>query len=136
MSKKFIIITAAAGLVSFAGAFGFALLTRPSKVSLSDESGQPALDDTSEQALLRRQAGAISTVSEASSQMTKAMTEQQLKNLILDVRGKIQEYNNKLLTLGVHERRLQLTQDMLKKDIESLNNLRIELASTIASLKN
>ena len=67
--------------------------------------------------------------------MTKAMTEQQLKNLTLDVRGKIQEYNNKLLILGVHERRLQLTQDMLKKDIENLNTLRIELASTIANLK-
>jgi len=136
MSKKFIIITVVAGLVSFAGAFVFALLTRPSRVVLSDESGQPALDDASEQALLRRQAGEISDVSGASGQMTKAMTEQQLKNLILEVRGKIQEYNNKLLALGVQERRLQLTQDMLKKDIESLNNLRIELASTIASLKS
>jgi hypothetical protein len=134
MSKKFIIIMAVAGLVSFAGAFVFALLTRPSKVVLSYESGQPALDDASEQALLRRQAGEISDVSGASGQMTKTMTEQQLKNLILEVRGKIQEYNNKLMALGVQERRLQLTQDMLKKDIESLNNLRIELASTIAGL--
>ena len=137
MSKKFIIITAAAGLISFAGTFVFALLTRPPQGILSDKSEPPALDgDTSEQALPQHQSGAISSDSTASGQMTKAMTEQQLKNLILDVRGKIQEYNNKLLALGVQERRLQMAQDMLKKDIESLNNLRIELASTIAGLKS
>jgi hypothetical protein len=137
MSKKFIIITAAAGLISFAGAFVFALLTRPSQGIHSEESEQPVLDgDISEQALLRQQSGAISSESASSGQMTKAMTEQQLKNLILDVRGKIQEYNNKLQALGVQERRLQMTQDMLKKDIEGLNNLRIELASAIAGLKS
>jgi len=48
----------------------------------------------------------------------------------------MKEYNNWLLALGVRERRLQLTQDVLKKDIENLNTLRIELASTIAKLKS
>jgi hypothetical protein len=137
MSKKFIIITAAAGLVSFAGAFVFALLSSPSKGSLSGELEQPALDDgTAEQALQGHQSGAVSSSSAASGQLTKAMTEQQLKNLIMDVRSKIQEYNNKLQAIGVQERRLRLTQDMLKKDIESLNGLRVELASTIANLKS
>jgi hypothetical protein len=137
MSKKFIIITAAAGLVSFAGAFVFAFLTSPSQDSISDESPQAALGDgKSGMAQTEPQSGAISTDAEASGPMTKAMTEQQLKSLILDVRNKIQEYSNKLQALGVQERRLQLTQDVLKKDIESLNNLRIELASTIANLKS
>ena len=132
MSKKFIIITAAAGLISFAGTFVFTLLSSPSKGGHSDELEQPALgDDTSEQALKGHQSGAV-----GSGEMTKAMTEQQLRNLIMDVRGKIQEYNNKLQAIGVQERRLQLTQDMLKKDIESLNSLRVELASTIANLKS
>ncbi|MGB2865511.1 MAG: hypothetical protein WBC05_19430 [Sedimentisphaerales bacterium] len=133
MSKKFIIITAAAGLVSFAGAFVFAWLTPPSQVSLPDDLKQSALaGDESEQGLPQPQAGAIATT----GPMTKAMTEQQLKNLVQDVREKMQEYNNRLLALGVRERRLQLTQDVLKKDIESLNTLRIELASTIANLKS
>ena len=43
MSKKFIIITAAAGLVSFAGAFVFMWLTHSPQVSLSDEMEPPAL---------------------------------------------------------------------------------------------
>ena len=137
MSKKFIIMTAAAGLVSFAGAFVFALLTSPSQQGRSDESPQSALGgDKSEAARPVPQSAAVSTVAADSEQLTKAMTEQQLKNLVLDVRGKIQEYNNKLLALGVREQRLLLTQDMLNKDIENLNNLRIELASAIANLKS
>lgn len=133
MSKKYIIITAAAGLVSFAGAFGFMWFTKSHQVSLPDEMKQPALaGDESEQRLPQPQAGAIA----ASGPMTKAMTEQQLKNLVQDVREKMQEYNNRLQALAVRERRLQVTQDVLKEDIESLNSLRIELASTIANLKS
>ena len=136
MSKKFIVITAAAGLVSFAGAFVFAWLTGPSQVSMPDESELSlSAGDESEQGLVQTRTGTVSTAGAASGPMTKAMTEQQLKNLVLDVRQKMQEYNDRLQALGVRERRLQLTQDMLKKDIEDLNTLRIELASTIANLK-
>lgn len=67
--------------------------------------------------------------------MKKAMTEKQLKSLIYEVREKIQEYGSKLEGLKLHEQRLQMIQDTLKKDIEQLDNLRIELASTVASLK-
>ena len=126
MSKKFIIITSAAGLVSFAGAFVFAWLTPSAQVSMPDES---------EQSQSQTRTGAAGSVAEASSPVTKVMTEQQLRNLVMEVRQKMQEYNDRLQALGVRERRLQLTQDMLKKDIENLNTLRIEIASTIANLK-
>ena len=127
MSKKFIIITSAAGLVSFAGAFVFALLTPLAQVSMPDES---------EQSQSQTRTGAAGSVAEASSPVTKVMTEQQLRNLVMEVRQKMQEYNDRLQALGVRERRLQLTQDMLKKDIENLNTMRVELASTIANLKS
>jgi len=137
MSKKKIIITAVAGLVSFAGAFVFAWFTRPSQVSLPEESKQTAVaGDKSEQALKQTRIGAMGAVDAASVPMTKAMTEQQLKNLVQDVREKMQEYDNRLMALGVQERRLQVAQDVFKKDIENLNSLRIELASTIANLKS
>ncbi len=135
MSKKLIIITASAGLVSFAGAFIFGRFTPPTQVSIPEESELAALaGDESEQGLSQTRTSALGTVAAASGPMTKAMTEQQLKNLVLDVRQKMQEYKDKLQALGVRERRLQLTQDMLKKDIESLNTLRIERASTITNL--
>jgi hypothetical protein len=132
MSKKMIIITAAAGLVSFSGAFIFAWLTQPSQVSLPDESEQPALAGNETMPEL----GLSQAVVAASVPVTKAMTEQQLKNLVQDVRQKIQEYNDKLQTLGIREQRLQLVQGVLKEDIENLENLRIELTSIIANLKS
>ena len=136
MSKKFIIITAAAGVVSFAGAFVFAWLTGPSQESMPEESEQLVLlGDESEQVLQQPRTNTVNTIAVTSGSITKAMTEQQLKNLVLEVRQKMKEYNDRLQALGVRERRLQLTQDMLKKDIENLNTLRIELASTIANLK-
>jgi len=137
MSRKFIVITAAAGLVSFAGAFVFAWLSGQSHVSISEESEQAALaSDESGLEPGQIRTAMAGTVIAASGTITKAMTEQQLRTLIMDVRQKMQEYNDRLQALGVRERRLQMSQDMLKKDIENLNSLRIELASTIANLKN
>jgi len=137
MSKKLIIITAAAGLVSFAGAFVFTWLTNSPQASLPDEMEQSALaGDKSDLGLPQLQIGAIGNVAAASGPMTKAMTEQQLRNLVHDVQGKMQEYSNRLQALADRERRLQVTQDVLKEDFESLNSLRIELASTIANLKS
>ena len=56
-------------------------------------------------------------------------------SLVFEIREKIQEYNNKLQTLELQAQRLQVTRSALQKDIEALNNLQIELTSTVASLK-
>jgi flagellar motility protein MotE (MotC chaperone) len=134
VSKKLIIITAAAGLISFSGMFVLAWLTKPSPVSPADELGQHKLDvsDTLAKPGLPKPVGVVATLDDVTR---KAMTEKQLKGLIFEVREKMQEYDNKLLTVEQREQRLQIAQDTLKKDIENLNNLRIELASIVASLK-
>ena len=64
------------------------------------------------------------------------MTEKQLNELIYEVREKIREYDTKLKDLEQREQRLQLTEDMLKKDSDELNNLRVELTSIVAGIKN
>ena len=64
------------------------------------------------------------------------MTEQQLKELILEVREKIQEYDRKLQDLEKEKERMQTAQQTLKKDIDTLNNLRVDLAASVASLKS
>lgn len=123
MSKKAIIMTAVAGLLSFAGVFVFAWLTSPSPVSHPDELKQPTpAGGKTGQGLPETQIDAIGAVEVASGSMKKAMTEQQLKNLVQDIRGKMWEYNNKLQALEVRELRLQMAQDVLKKDIENLNS--------------
>jgi len=130
---------AAVGLVSFAGAFIFAWLTKAAPAGQRDELGQPALaGQETELKLPQPGAGTMGALGAGASggAMKKAMTEKQLKDLVYEVREKIQEYDRKLQGLEVRERRLQIAQDMLKKDIENLNNLRIELASIVVSLKS
>lgn len=134
MSKKMIIMVAAAGLISFAGMFVLAWLTKPAPVSPGDKLSQPEPDafDTLAKPGLPKPIGTIATVDDVTR---KAMTEKRLKGLVFEVREKMQEYDNKLLTIEQREKRLRIAQDTLKKDIENLNNLRIELASIVASLK-
>jgi len=136
MIKKVIIITAA-GLVSFAGAFVFAWLTHSPPAKPSDPSEEPVVTESpSEQELSQSESDVAGAVANASTPTKKTMTVQQLKDLIQNVRGKMREYENKVQGLAVQEKRLQVAQEVLKEDIENLNNLRIELASTTAKLRN
>jgi len=131
VGKKRIIIIAAAGLVSFVGMFAFAWFTGgPSKARGGEVNEQAVADLKSPQP----QAGPLDAV-DADQGSPKNMTEKQLHNLVYEVREKMREYNDKLQALGVREQRLQVAQDMLKEDIENLNNLRVELASVVAGLK-
>jgi flagellar motility protein MotE (MotC chaperone) len=135
VSKKRIIITAAVGLISFAGAFLFAWLTKPAPQGESSVPDQPLLADYESEMALPQPKAAATTVGLADSRTRAAMTDKQLKGLIYEVREKILEYDDKLEGLQVREQRLQVAQQMLKKDINELNNLRVELASVVAGLK-
>jgi len=136
VSKKVIIMTAVAGLVSFGGAFVFAWLSRPSPASGPPEPNQPTpVVDISPSGESQQETDAASVAREPSGSVKRALTEQQLKNLVQDVRLKMQEYNDRLEAIAMRERRLQVAHNVLKEDIESLENLRIEVASAIANLK-
>ena len=137
MSKKQIIMIAGAGLVSFAVALSLAWLTKSAPQSQSSQMSEPTLaDQETELKPPQAEAGTTGTIAASSSEMKKAMTEKQLKSLVYEVREKMQEYNSKLQDLGAREQRLQIAQDMLKKDIDELNSLRTELASMVAGLKS
>ncbi len=136
MSKKRIIITAAVGLVSFGGAFVFAWLTKPAPESQSSRLNESMLaGHGTELELPQPTAGTMGAVGLGDEKTRKAMTEKQLKSLIHEVREKIRDYDDQLQGLQVREQRLQVAQEMLKKDIDELNNLRVELASAVSSLK-
>jgi flagellar motility protein MotE (MotC chaperone) len=134
VSKKLIIITAAAGLISFAGAFVIGWLTKP--VIRSGEPNQPTLagQGTDAKPALPGAGITSSSIGASDSSVKRAMTEKQLENLAIEVREKMQEYNNKLQGIKMQEQRLQIAEEVLKKDIENLNNLRVELATMTASL--
>lgn len=124
------------GLVSFGGAFVFAWLTKPAPESQSSRLNESMLaGHETELELPQPTAGTMGTVGLGDEKTRKAMTEKQLKSLIHEVREKIGDYDDQLQGLQVREQRLQVAQEMLKKDIDELNNLRVELASAVASLK-
>ena len=137
MSKKIIIITAAAGLVSFGGAFVFAWLSAPSGASDPQGPGQPTpAVGSSAPGVSQRQTDAAPVAGAPSGSVKRTLTEQQLKNLVQDVREKIQEYNDRLQAIAMRERRLEVAHNVLKEDIESLDDLRVEVASAITNLKS
>jgi len=137
VNKKLIIITGLVGLVGFAGMFAFAWFTKTTPEVQSPETEQTGqAHQQADLKLAPPKMLATSGLNPVDSKMKKAMTEKQLKSLVFEVREKIQEYDNKLDALKTKEQRLQRAQEMLKTDIEELNNLRIELASTVASLKS
>jgi len=136
VSKKLIIVTAAVGLVSFVGAFAFSWLTRKAQVRPPSEPNQPALSRQETELNLPKLTGdAIGSLAADDSATRKAMTEKQLKYLVYEVQEKMRQYDSKLASLETREDRLQMAAEELKKDIENLNNLRIELTTLVASLK-
>ena len=137
MNKRRIIIAAAAGLVSFTGAFATGWLTKPTAAMGSSASAQTG-DANQTQPLDPMPSGIFASALTLAADGTtdRILTEQQLKELIYEVREKIREYNRKLQDLEKEKERLQVAQQTLKKDIDALGDLRVELAAKVADLKN
>lgn len=137
MSKRLILITAATGTLSFAGAFATGWFSKPAAVM-----GSPSMNEAAADGQAQPVGGALpqiltpSMTSADNSSNTLALTEQQLKELIYEVREKIREYNTKLEGLEKEKERFRIAQQTLKRDIETLNNLRVDLDSTVANLKS
>jgi len=133
---KKILILAVAALLSFGGAFAFSWFTKHRKASLNTTTPeQAAAMQDSDQTIPSPQTGPDGKIIGNDDQIRKQLSQEQLKALIDDVREKIEEYNTKTQDLKVREERIKTAHDMLKKDIEELENLRIELASAMAKLK-
>jgi flagellar motility protein MotE (MotC chaperone) len=133
---KRIIITAAAGTISFAGFFVVSWLTRSAPSPAAATEGQPGAAAQPGKAGEPQPPVLTATVGAAGdSTGTRAMTEQQLKDMVFEVREKIQEYDQKLKSLDKEKERLQIARQSLKKDIETLTSLRVDIAATAASVK-
>jgi flagellar motility protein MotE (MotC chaperone) len=144
VNMKLIIIASAAGLLTFAGAFfGARMLGRkpapPADTETTEKAPAQAKQGTSPNELKAETPnnGAMDSQTKADeeAEAIKGMTEKQLKGLVYEVREKINDYEMKEKELELRESRFQMTQDTLKKDIETLNQLRTEVATMVASLK-
>lgn len=137
MNKKLIMIMLGAGVVGFSGMFAFAWLTKPQPPIQTSQAAQaaPVNQEIGVEINKPQGADAIREIL-AGTPARSTMTDKQLQTLIYEVREKTKEYNLKLRNLDVREKRLQTAQDVLEKDIEEMKELRLELASTVVSLKN
>ena len=135
MGKKFIILTGVASLVSFCGAFGFGWL-RQGRIQEAVQTAEEPAGQLAQVQAEEQMPGAIAASGQSEEETKRAMTRTQLKSLVAEVRNKVTEYEGKIKSLEIDEQRLQMTHEVVKKDIEKLNNLRVELTATVASLKS
>jgi flagellar motility protein MotE (MotC chaperone) len=135
VSKKLILITAIAGLLSFAGAFATGWFTKPATVKGAPADEATAESQTQAAANTPPQILTPAVGPAESGNNALALTEGQLKELIFDVREKIEDYNTKLEDLEKERQRFRVAQQTLQEDIETLNNLRVDLDASVASLK-
>lgn len=139
MNKKLIILSAIIGILGFSGMFAFSWFTaKPAPETGMDETQAVRAENTEGgiEPIANRKTASAEDLLNFDSEVKKAMTEKQLKNLIYEIREKVRAYEAKLKDLDLREQRLGKTQNVLKQDIEKMNNLRIELASAVANLKS
>ncbi|MCK4958531.1 MAG: hypothetical protein KAT00_04015 [Planctomycetes bacterium] len=131
MKKMQVIIFAAAGLLSFGGVFGITLLMKgPAPVAAETA---PVQDDT----LTANATSGLGVMdfSPGTDNLSREMSEKQLKGLIYDIREKMKEYRFREKELLVQEERIQTARETLQKDIEQLNGLNARLAAMVGNIK-
>ncbi|HBG79054.1 MAG TPA: hypothetical protein DDW84_09510 [Phycisphaerales bacterium] len=137
MDKKKIIMIGLAGLLSFALSFVGAFLFLGDKVvetvhtqdakSVAAEGGLAVHSDN---------AGSQSELVIPQVGTANGADEKQTKELVYDLRQKMDEYNEKLKSIDVENKRLEVARGQLEQDIEKLETLRADLAGSINSLKS
>ena len=121
MNKKFIIIIAAGAVTSFAATFLVGWLTKPAQ-GPPPAATPPASTPTDTFAEPPQQ----QVTDSVQTHTAKAPSQKKLKELVYDLQQKIQDYNNNLQDLHVRQQRLAIAHETLKKDINRLENLRLE----------
>jgi hypothetical protein len=137
VNKKTLFIVFGTGALSFGAAFVAGWLSKPASVKGATEIG-PTTATGSTDALGAAKPSVLTPTAAPSDSRpgARAMTEQQLKELIYEVREKIKEYDAKLESLEKEKERVRIAQETLTRDIETLNNLRVDLAATVASVRS
>lgn len=130
MKKIHIIILTAAIIVCFAGTFGATWYYSKTHQPLPEVTETEKPTDYSSTDKFE-----VNFVSEGEDDLVRSMTEKQLQSLIYDIREKLKQYHQREQQLKQREERLELAEKALEQDIEEFNNLRVELTSTLTSLR-
>ena len=127
-------MTAGAALFSFTGTFVAGWLTggpRPATTALAVDANTP--DEgiaTPDEPLANNLLAAMTGVD------GNGLLEKKLKSLIFEVRERIQDLEARKQELDLREQRMQTAKEALDADAAELARLRVEVASTIATLRS
>jgi vacuolar-type H+-ATPase subunit I/STV1 len=132
---KLIIIIAVIGLISFGVTFFVGMKTKKVPVAAVTNIDPNAAVEADKLNLSSPRMAEPVEGEDVMSAKRRELTEKQLKDLIYEVREKINEYDYKLKELELREKNLQAAKDTLKSDINELDNLRIELTTTVSAIK-
>ncbi len=136
MSIKKIIVAALAGILSFSGMFAVSLLTAPETPPAAENNDVSSVQAAAAHDEFEKDSNQITAAAaEIESGAIKSITETRLKTLVYDVREKIREYETRLKELEAREKRLEIARKTLQNDLQKLDSLQIEMASTVAKLK-
>jgi len=133
MSLKQIIIIVSVCIVCFGASFGIAWLTKPDVSIETVEPNSAKIEVAPNDPLTEILAGPGNSINDQS--VSRGMSERQLKLLVQSLRTKIEEYDAKLTELSTREEQLAITRQAFAADVNGLNTLRIELASSAAEIK-
>ncbi|MCF7976349.1 MAG: hypothetical protein K9N55_21205 [Phycisphaerae bacterium] len=138
MNKKLIFIAVGAGLVTFVAisASVYFLTPKAAPIMAGDPNQLEALEASKTSQTDQSNMPDAKSLLSGGDYVRRNLTETQLKSLIFEARDNIKAYKNKLEDLKIREERLQMAQGVLRKDIEELSKLRIELASAVTTLKD
>jgi hypothetical protein len=135
MGKKQIILLAGTGILCFGASFVFAWLNiqhpaPPTEPNVPQPAGAPIVTD-----LTNIKSGAYMNADANDPTLRKTMTEKQLKLLVQSMRTKMVEVEQKEQDLAMRGQQLEAAKDILQKDVNDLNKLRVELAAAAAAVK-
>lgn len=136
MKKMQIILLAAAGLSSFAAAFGTSWYLNKKKAA---QLAEKATLDVSAQNATVASAGSASDfvlANAASGESAQtALSERQLQTLIQEIRGRLKDYQDRQQQLEAEADRIEISRQAMQQDIDKLNALRDKLNLTLADLQ-
>lgn len=136
MSKKLmLILIPVVALITFGGAFMAARITKPDPEPVPEPPSQETLAQQAELGITPNATTPLGQGQAQTRTFDRMMSDQQLRDLVREVRERIRDYETKLQGLEAQERRLQTAQKDVQAGIETLNALRVDVASAVAELK-
>jgi hypothetical protein len=136
MKKIHIIILAAAGILSFAGAFGVTSFVKKNQSDVLGDTVDSQQVDTDTSDALQVKQPTQSFPAGSQTPLKKRMQEDELRNLIVNVRETMEEHKYREKDIASQEERIQLARQTLLDDIDRLSKLNDQFKMTIADLKN